>query len=318
MPDIQEDVMRELMHDATSDLFAPPGAAAGALRHQRRRQFRTRMIGAGATAAVAGLAVGVVVTTSGGTGSVPGGGVTHSAQLTAAQQTLYSLSSASAGSSRPEDRFAVMNEETVSDGATGRKTSVIDTVTGTVITYQDLSGIPKGEPAPPSVLKSGPGSTPTQAQLNAMPTSVANLRAEILAQAKQQLAVAQQQVAKKNPGGKTAPVSQSTDNDLVFSGATDLLWQPNLSPAVRAAIYKLLAATPGVAVNPHAHDSAGRAAVEISRVNNWGKATIMTFENPKSGATLETASQLPGEGLNEDLYLAVKYSNAIPGNPFQR
>jgi len=320
MPDIQEEVMRELMRDATSDLFAPRTAAASAIRHERRRQFRSRMIGAGATAAVAGLAVGVVLTTSGGAagpaGTTP---AVHNAQLTAAQQTLYSLSSAAAGSHQQSGRYVIMTEKTVSSGESGPKTSVIDTVTGSVVTYQDiaLSAVPK-TPQPPAVLKSGPGSVPTQADLNAYPTSPAKLRAELLALARQQVALAQSQAAKKNPGGKTAPVSQSTDDDLVFSGATNLLWQPNLSPALRSALYKVLATTPGVKVSPHAQDSAGRPAVEISRVNDWGKANVMTFENPKTGATLETASKLPAEGVNQDLYLSIKYSNSVPGNPYQR
>jgi hypothetical protein len=30
---------------------------------------------------------------------------------------------------------------------------------------------------------------------------------------------------------------------------------------------------------------------------------------------LEAASQLPGEGLNEDLYLSIKYGNSIPRLP---
>jgi len=320
MPDIQEEVMRELMRDATSDLFAPRTAAASAIRHERRRQFRSRMIGAGATAAVAGLAVGVVLTTSGGAagpaGTTP---AVHNAQLTAAQQTLYSLSSAAAGPHQQSGRYVIMTEKTVSGGESGPKTSVIDTVTGSVVTYQDiaLSAVPK-TPQPPAVLKSGPGSVPTQADLNAYPTSPAKLRAELLALARQQVALAQSQAAKKNPGGKTPPVSQSTDDDLVFSGATNLLWQPNLSPVLRSALYKVLATTPGVKVSPHAQDSAGRPAVEISRVNDWGKANVMTFENPKTGATLETASKLPAEGVNQDLYLSIKYSNSVPGNPYQR
>jgi hypothetical protein len=100
MSHVEEDVMRELMHDATADLFAPRGAAAGAIRHQRRRQLRTRMIGAGATAAVAGIAVGVIATSGGGSvPGAPGSSAIHNAQLTAAQQTLYSLSGARPGGS---------------------------------------------------------------------------------------------------------------------------------------------------------------------------------------------------------------------------
>jgi hypothetical protein len=324
MSPIEEDVMRELMRDATSDLFASPAATAGAIRYQRRRQFRTRMIGAGATAAVAGLAVGVIVTTSGG-GSPPavGAPVTIPAKLTAAQQTLYSLSSAAAGTHRPSGRYVVMTEKSISDGDVGAKTSVIDTVTGGGLTYQRIT-VP-GEPGgPPSVLKAGPGTSPTQAQLDAMPTSVPGLRAVLLAQAKREQAQANamtrekaREVEKKTGQKSTVTSPQPTDSDFVFEEATIYLWTPNLSPALRSALYKVLASTPGVVVNPHAHDSAGRPAIEISRTDTFGQANVMTFENAKTGTTLETASQLPDEGLNEDLYLSISYSNSIPANPYQ-
>jgi hypothetical protein len=344
MPDIQEDVMRELMRDATADLHAPRSAAAGAIRHVRRRQLRNRLIGAGAAAAVAGLAVGVIVTTSSGGagGFTPPAVSTGPLQLTAAQQALYSLSDAAAGSHNPAGRFVIMTEKTVSGAETGQKTSVIDTATGAVITYQDISlgASPVGTPRPPAVLRNGPGTMPAQAQLDAMPTSPGKLKAELLAQAKQQIADAQQKLRGQKPGA--GPVSKSSDNDLVFTGATDLLWQPNLSPALRAALYKVLASTPGVKVSPHARDDAGRPAVKISRVLDWGSANVIAYENPKTGATLETASQLTkgsGKGqnvykstktgrpivtappkagdLDADVYLSIKYANSIPGNPYR-
>jgi hypothetical protein len=330
MPDIQEDVMRELMRDATSDLVASPAVTAGVIRRQRRRQFRTRMIGAGATAAVAGLAVGIVAATSGpgpaGNGGRPTG--VQNAELTAAQETLYSLSSAAAQSPRPSGRYVVMTEKTVSGGDTGVKTTVIDTVTGGGLEYQDINPGPSTAktPQPPPVLKAAPGTSPTAAQLGAMPTSAAQLKAGLLAQAQHEQAQAEQQILQKvqaeqkmNPGQKiaTPAISQSTPDDLIFSAATSLLWQPNLSPALRSALYKVLASTPGVKVNPHARDSIGRPATEISRVLDWGGADVMAFEDPANGATLETASKLPGEGLDEDTYLSVRYSNSIPPNPYR-
>ena len=174
------------------------------------------------------------------------------------------------------------------------------------------------------MLKAGPGTSPTQAQLDAMPTSVAKLRAALLAQAKREQAQAntwtQQQAreAQKKTGQKSVVSSpQPTDDDFVFEEASIYLWTPNLSPGLRSALYKVLASTRGVAVNPHAHDSACRPAIEISRTDTVGKASNMTFEDAKTGATLETASQLPGEGLNEDLYLSIKYSNSIPADPYR-
>ena len=44
MPDIDEDVMRELMIHSTADLFARPAATAEALRRQRQHRLRTRVL----------------------------------------------------------------------------------------------------------------------------------------------------------------------------------------------------------------------------------------------------------------------------------
>src|ERR1700733_1990617 len=104
MPDIDEDVMSQLMIQSTADLFARPAATAQALRRQRQRRLRTRVLGVTGIAAAAGLAVGTLVIPSGaqpaarpgvaagtgGTGGTGGsGGTVHAAELTAAQQTLY-------------------------------------------------------------------------------------------------------------------------------------------------------------------------------------------------------------------------------------
>ena len=156
-----------------------------------------------------------------------------------------------------------------------------------------------------------------------MPTSTAGLRAFLLAQAKQQLnqAYADQASAAKKAGKKIAILVPKgpppTDNDLVFEQAADLLWEPHLSSALRAAVYKVLADTPGVRVRTGVTDSAGRPAVEISRVATFSKETVETFENPKTGATLESAWLEPTGELLEDLYLSITYTNHIPANPYQ-
>jgi hypothetical protein len=173
------------------------------------------------------------------------------------------------------------------------------------------------------VLKAAPGTSPTTAQLDATPTSPAKLRAFLLNQAKTQLsqAYAAEAVQAKKAGKKIAtPFPKGptpTDNDLVFEQATDLLWEPHLSPALRAGLYKVLAGTPGVQVKTGATDSAGRPAVEISRVDQVAKANVETFENPKTGATLESAWIEPSGELLEDLYLSITYTNHIPPNPYQ-
>lgn len=252
-------------------------------------------------------------------------------RLTAAQKTLYGLSAAAAATSRPGGRYVVMTEKSfdlangsAGDTEVGPKTSVIDTVTGGGVEYQDIKVTgSNGAPQPPAVLRAAKGTSPTTGELDAMPTSPAKLRAFLLDQAKTQLTQAyawQAQQAEK--AGKKIPTPfpkgpMPTDNDLVFEQAADLLWEPHLSPALRAALYKVLADTPGVQVKPGTTDSAGRPAIEISRTDQVSKAKVETFENPKTGATLESAWVEPSGEFLEDLYLSITYTNHIPPNPYQ-
>ncbi|MGH3270226.1 MAG: hypothetical protein ACRDN1_14400, partial [Trebonia sp.] len=272
----------------------------------------------------------------GGAGGARGGAgaATHgpAIRLTAAQQALFSLSTAAAATPRPGGRYVVQAEKSTSiesgsgssSSEIGPKTSVIDTVTGGGVTYQDItvSGAGAGAtPAPPGVLNAPAGTSPTRAQLDALPTGPSALRATLLAQAKQQVSQAQQlmeQQLKQAKKGTAFPVATAplSDDDLLFEQATDLLWEPDLSPQLRSAVYKVLADTPGVTVQTGAKDSSGRPATEISRYQAAGKTTVETFEDPATGATLESAWRSPGE-LDEDLYLSTTYTNAIPADPYQ-
>ena len=340
MPEIEEDILRQLMARSTDDLFASPAAATAAIRRQRRHRMRTRVLGAAGTAAAAGVAVGVLV--SSGSGTRPeqaseGGSGTKSAavpiRLTAQQTTLLSLSAAAAATPRPSGRYVVQTEKTDTTDVypagtlvpgpngkqtalthqviftqTGKKTSVIDTTNGSVITYQDLSNNGKGDPfgdTPPAVLDNGPGTEPTNAQLDALPTGTKALRAALLADAIQQ----------DQPSFMRGP--KPTDDDMVFEQAALVLWNPNLSPALRSALYKVLAATPGVEVKPDATDSSGRPAVEISRFEGWSKQEVEAFEDPQTGATLESAWVGPSAGYAEDLYVSVTYTNTVPTDPYK-
>jgi uncharacterized lipoprotein YmbA len=338
MPDLDEDILRQLMLRSTDDLFASPHAASAAITRQRRHRLRTRVIGVAGTAAAAGLAVGTLASTS-GTGARPqasprGSGAasqTVPIRLTAAQRTLFGLSAAAAKTHRPAGRYVVLAEKSYSIGygsggnssVSGPKTSVIDTITGGGLTYQDLivSGSGSaGTPTPPAVLTGSPGDSPTVAQLDAMPTGTAALRTELLAQAEKQLSETnkffQAQAKKDGKKIKAGTIPQPTDDDLVYEQAADLLWEPDLSPALRSALYKVLAATPGVIVKTGAVDSSGRPAVEISRVDTVAKTDVETFENPITGRTLESAWRSSGE-LDEDLYLGTTYTNTIPPDPYK-
>jgi hypothetical protein len=339
MPEIDEDTLRQLMVRSTDDLFAPPAAAAAAIRRQRRHRMRTRVLGAAGTAAAAGVAVGVLV--SSGPGPHPaqdsGGasgtkGATGPIQL-AAQQTLLSLSAAAAATPRPSGRYVVQAENTDTTDVypagtlipeangqqkalkhqvifteTGKKTSVIDTTNGSIITYQDLANGGKGDPfgdTPPAVLNNGPGTEPTNAQLDAEPTGTKALRAALLADA----------IRQDQPSFMRGP--KPTDDDMVFEQAALVLWDPNLSADLRAALYKVLAATPGVEVKSDATDSSGRPAVEISRYEAWSKQEVEAFEDAKTGATLESAWVGPSANYAEDLYLSVTYTNTVPAGPYK-
>ena len=333
MPDTDEDVMRELMFRSTADLFAAPAAAAAALRRQRQRRLRARVLGVTGIAAAAGLAVGTLATGVGapGPGARPASaaasaGGTKAVQLTDAQRTLYGLSAAAAATPQQAGRYVVLSENTVDialgsggESETVPKTSVIDTVTGGGVTYQDITA--SGANEPPKVLNSPAGSSPTSAQLAAMPEDPAKLRAFLLAQAKQQLttAYADQQAQAKSAGKKIGGAGSATgptDDDLVFDQAANLLWEPDLSPALRAAVYKVLADTPGVTVKTGVTDSARRPAVEISRSSTWDNERVETFENPTTGATLESAWVEPWGEVLEDLYLSISYTSHIPANPY--
>ncbi len=334
MPDTDEDVMHELMFRSTADLFARPAAAAAALRRQRQRRLRARVLGVTGIAAAAGLAVGTLATGVGapGAGARPAGaaasaGGTKAVQLTDAQRTLYGLSAAAAATPPQQaDRYVVLSENTIDialgsggESETVPKTSVIDTVTGGGVTYQDITA--SGSNEPPKVLNSPAGSSPTSAQLAAMPEDPAKLRAFLLAQAKQQLttAYADEQGQAKSAGKKIGGAGSETgptDDDLVFEQAANLLWEPHLTPALRAAVYKVLAETPGVTVKTGVTDSARRPAVEISRNSTWDNERVETFENPRTGATLESAWVEPWGGVAEDLYLSISYTSHIPANPY--
>jgi hypothetical protein len=319
-----------------------PDEAVERLRHRDYRP-RTRRRGSMAAAGTAGVlvaaaAVTVAVlpagrhpagpaagprasgTSRGGSGSTP---ATAPIQLTA-KQTLLSLSAAAAAAPRPSGRYAVQAEKTYTTNVyppaktglkhnlvmteNGKETNVVDTVNGSAITYDQITSTSGSAPGPgwtpptkaPTQANSGPGSSQTSAQLDALSTDPAKLRAELLKMGDEQ--------------GRLPP---QTDADVVYEQAASLLWDANLSAAVRACVYKVLAATPGVEVNASATDSSGRAAVEISYFEAWAKQRIETFENPVTGATLESAWVFLTGDYAEDLYLSITYTNAIPANPYK-
>jgi hypothetical protein len=318
MPGIDEDIVRELMHRCTDDLHASPHITAGIVRRQRRRRLRNRALSVAATGAAAGTVFAVVASASGGAPR-PGASPTSDGpastgpalELTASQKVLYKLSATAAKApARPEGRYIVMAEKQ----DTYARTSVLDSLTGDVWTYQHGAGVP-------SELPVARHDSPTAAQFDAMPTGTASLRALLLKQAKEQQAqaIAEQQKEMK-AHGKNAVIRQPhlTDDDFVFEQATTLLWNPLVGPELRSALYKVLAATPGVRVDSHARDDLGRPAVEISRAATATGIEDQTFENPKTGAVLETAFVYRDGTKGTDLYLSVTSRSTLPPNPYRR
>jgi hypothetical protein len=319
MAGTDEDILRELLRHGTDDLHAPSRITSSIISSHRRRRLRNRALTVAATSAAAGTAFAFVAAAPGsGSAGTPGrasqaGQATSSAlRLTAAQTTLYQLSSAAAASPRPAGRYVVLAEK--QDNY--ERTSVIDGVTGDVWTYQRGTGVPSELPVDRA------GST-TEAQFDAMPTDPAALRSVLLQQAQQQQAAAaaeQRRIWKIKSKGKAFPATlqlKLTDDDLVFEQATDMLWNPLVGPSLRSALYKVLANTPGVVVDPHATDSIGRAAVEISRYNSAERVDDKTYENSATGAVLETAFTYPGtEPEGTDIYTSLTSTNTLPSNPY--
>jgi hypothetical protein len=181
-------------------------------------------------------------------------------------------------------------ERTVTEYGSER-TQVLDSVTGDVWIYQHGVGIPSEFPVVPHW-------SLTRAEFAAWPTNAAKLRAVLVRQAGQAVGL--------DINGVT-----ETADDLVFQEATEWLWNPLLSPALRSAMYKVLAATPGVTVKTGTTDAAGRPAIEISRYDSFaGEET--SFESPGTGVLLEQDFSDVGPAV----YAAVTGYAALPANPY--
>lgn len=340
MPLTDEDVLRDLLRRGTPRMSLPDSLVTEVASRQRRRARRGRVISLAATGAALGTAAGVIALTPGHPSHTP-----HSAQaarpainLTPTQRILYRLSSLAAGQPAAQGRYVVMSTEGFDDHVVETKdTSVIDSRTG------DLWGYQKGTRGAPS--GTGPVTrhySPTAADFAAMPTNPAALRAVLLAQwdaqelpKKSELRATEKLRPIPAKLGKRAATRDS--DDKVFQQAFYTLWNPLVGPNLRAALYKVLAATPGVTVNPSARDILGQPAVEISRIDTSGYSgarsdgiTYATYENPATGAILETSTTYPPGAamvspldphgtvtdVESDVYLSVTRSDTIPANPY--
>jgi hypothetical protein len=311
MPGIDEDILRELMHRGTDDLHAPAAVTVGILRRHRRRRLRNRALSVAAAGAAAGTVFAVVASAS-GVAPRPASGRTATApalRVTAVQAALYRLSSAAAGVPRPTGRYVELTEK--QDNYS--RTSVLDSLTGDVWTYQRGAGVPAELPV-------ARRDSPTEAAFDAMPTEPSALRALLLTQAKQEQAQAvaeeRRMMAAHGKKGVVGPQPRLTDDDWAFEQATTMLWNPLVGPDLRSALYKVLADTPGVRVDSHARDAIGRPAVEISRYDRATGVDDQTFQDPSTGAVLETAFFYRNGTTGTDLYKSVTSSDTLPPNPY--
>jgi hypothetical protein len=323
MPGTDEDTLRTLMRRWHRGHGRPGVDRGQVLARQRRRDRRGRVVSVAATTAALGAAAGVVaLVPRQALHTQPAHGTRPAITLTTAQRTLYRLSSLAAAAPPGYGRYVVMRE--IQD--TYKRTSVIDSLTGDTWTYQQGAGVPAELPV-------ARHDSPTQAQFAAMPTDPAALRALLIRQYDQQQKRAEAamagQLKEKNKilRRQHRPVIKPlklTADDKVFEQANLMLWNPLVGPELRAAVFRVLAATPGVQVNRHARDSLGRPAVEISWFDRVTSVTLATFEDPSTTRVLEQTDTSTPASVNghssssgRDLYLSTTRSRTVPRNPYR-
>jgi hypothetical protein len=333
MPRTDDDVVRELLHRATDDVHAPSAVTARIVTKHNRRLRNTRILSITTTSVAAAAVVAAAVVTRPGP-SAPGPGQ-HPAALPAtklppvkltAVHVLDQLSVAAGRAPQPAGRYIARTEIDLNPLASfpknllseflnpklppalraqleqkvgewgSERTQVLDGVTGDDWIYQHVVTAPgASEPSEFPVVKHW---SPTRAEFAAWPTNPVKLRALLVSQAGQTVGL--------DINGVT-----ETADDLVFQEATEWLWNPLLSPALRSAMYKVLAATPGVTVKTGTTDMAGRPAIEISRYDPFA-GEESTFESPSTGALLEQDFTDAGPAL----YAPVTGYATLPANPY--
>jgi hypothetical protein len=197
---------------------------------------------------------------------------------------------------KPTDRYIALTQIRQGLGVSYELTTVFDALTGDVWAYEHGSGMPSEFPVTAHW-------SPTRAEFAAWPTNPVKLRALLL-----------------TPGLPAGGLSEifknvvtgETPDGLVFEEATNWLWDPLLSPALRSAMYKVLAATPGVTVKTGTTDKTGRPAIEISRYDSATGEQSTTFESPSTGAVLEQDFS----DADTDVYASVVGYATLPPNPY--
>jgi hypothetical protein len=249
----------------------------------------------------------------------------HIAAAHPQHHALYKLADASVSAPATQGRYVVLAEtdsETDEPGQS-RRTTVIDSQTGSSVTYQQ----PYSDSNAPSELTEGPDRTDAEAWFVALPTKPAALRARLLHMAKAQQRQGNAMMRRKRKlearesGSHQAlpkiAEPRPSDGDLVYEEANDLLWSPLTPPALRAALYKVLAATSGFTVDANATDPSGRPAVTMTRHTTLdGTAeTDVTYEDPSTGAVLAQVWKTGSDTITA-VYQPVTGTDTMPSNPY--
>jgi hypothetical protein len=242
-------------------------------------------------------------------------------------RALVKLAAASVSAPALQGRYVVLSEtdsETDEPGQS-RRTTVIDSQTGSSVTYQQ----PYADTDAPAQLTEGAQRTDTEAWYVALPTRPAALRARLLRMAKAQQRQANAMMRRKRklearllkshqavPLPKVAQPRPSAD-DLVYEEANDMLWSPLTPPALRSALYKVLAGTSGFTLDTDATDPNGRPAVAMTRSTDLGATaeTDITYEDPSTGAVLAQVWKTGSDTITA-VYQPVTSTDTMPSNPY--
>ncbi len=268
-------MLRGFRADTPGPTVGETAAAYGRLqdeigRWQRppgRPRPRRAWIAAAAVAAAIAVAAAVVV----GVRAVPRDGWVTRAHLTAVIM-LQRAAAAAARQPEADGRFYVTESEVIAPWnrrlvPTLRTIWLGDGLPGRLV-QPAPAGVHWG-PVPPGI--SFGSRTLTWAQLRSLPTGPHRLLALV------------------------ARVSQHRGTSLQaeeFDVVAGLLWETPAVPALRAALYRVVAALPGVMVVREAHDLIGRAATEVIVPTPGDVVTPAQalFFDPSTGVVLGTAS----------------------------
>lgn len=303
-------------------------------QHLRHRATTLRALtGAGVVVGLAAvLARGVWMTPP----AAPG-----SSAANAGSAVLYRLASAASAVPPLQGRYTVRSETDTDSRVVGetQRTEVIDTQTGASTIYQHATTnaqgggtVHLGDTGAPTVHTEGPDPTLAEGWFAALSTDPDTLRGQLLSIGKQPAAPPEASTPGIAPAEKSGPGAAQPalgDDDVVYEEANGLLWDPLVPPALRSALYQVLAQTSGVTVNPNATDPAGRPAIAMSRTGSevgveagqlvhnlpGNPATGTTYEDPSTGAVLAQVWQVGRDTLTA-VYQPATGSPTIPPDPY--